>query len=339
MVNAVGNDEIEEGECEATVVVTPQDFFGNSNFEEGDWAQNTDRPDHIGGTADWAVYPTRHFSPSQENLGIMLDTAARYGVTLGRNDKQVSFLDDFLSGNLKIADIGDFDASTKPVPLSALPYWWFVKSEKDEVGIVKSAKTLRLTDHESFARLQAASGALKTAVLNAHQKIGVLDRIIIKYELKVGEDTEGEPIYVPADFRADRIYHLSMKGSVLDVSKPTYITTVECELAAEGADLDALKRGMTQIYKTLGDQGGLKTSLRFGRYALSDSPREDLQEDLQAIHPGLSDTDMDDLYDRMQTVGSQAWDSYGANPDSVNQQVQPAERKRMAELQQVQRRF
>ncbi len=59
MANVAEDDKVFIGECEATVIIRPYDFFQNGDLFSGDWAQLTQRPDHIKGTADWAVYPAR----------------------------------------------------------------------------------------------------------------------------------------------------------------------------------------------------------------------------------------------------------------------------------------
>ena len=335
MANVVEDDQITKGECEATVLLTPKDFFGNSNFEEGDWAQVKDRPEYIAGTADWAVYPTRHFTPSVGNLKTMLRIAMDHNITLGRNSEQIASLSDFLNEKIAIADIGDFDASTKPVPVNVLPYWWFVRSEKTELGENVTVKTLRLQTQEDLMRLQTASGALTQAMLRRDDGLmGVIDRIIIKYQLKVGESAEGN-IYVPADLRVDRRYQLRFNNNVLSVSDPSYITSVECEVNPDGVDQDLLRRAMKKIYNTLCSRGGIKTAVRFGKYSLAEDPREYLR----SVTPGVSDAEFGELYQRMQDVGEQVFEVYGRNPDSINQQVKPATKELMTELQKVHGRF
>lgn len=339
MANVLENDEISTGECEATVVITPEQFFGNRNFEQGDWAQNQDRPDHIGGTADWAKYPTRHYRPTNDNLARLEGVAKRHGVILGRNDAQIEDLRRFREGELTLADIGDFDASTKPVPVKALPYWWFVRSEKDELGRDRTVKTPRLRNEVELLRLQTGSGALVTEMLESGEPVGIIDRVIVKYRLKVGETVDG-PLYVPADLRLDMRRRIQMVEDSLIISDPSFITTVESELNADdGVDLESLKRGMVKVYRTLLERGGLKTHVRFGDYSLVDDPRAHLQKDLQAINPSLVDTEFDELWDRMQEVGRQVFSAYGDNPDSMNQQVAPATRLEMTELQRVNGRF
>lgn len=337
MANVTENDQLVIGECEATVVITPKDFFGNENFEQGDWAQTKERPTHIGGTADWAVYPTRHFRPTLNNLTRMLEVASHCGITLGRNEEQVNYLQQFIEGKLAIADIGDFDASTKPVPVSVLPYWWFVRSEKDKLGKNITVKTPRLKTYEDLVRLHTASGTLMSEMLAAKETVGIIERIIIKYQLGVGENSEGT-IYVPADLRVDKCHKLTLEDTLI-ISEPSYITSVECELAAEKADPQALMRGMRMIYDTLYDKGGLRTTIRFGRYSLAEDPKAYLKEDLQSINKSLTDPMFEELYVRMQKIGAQVFETYEKAPDSINRQVEPAKSGEMARLQQVNGRF
>ncbi|MBI3032630.1 hypothetical protein HYY69_04090 [Candidatus Woesearchaeota archaeon] len=335
MANVLELDDVVIGECEATVLVLPKDFFGNTYFEQGDWSQTKDRPSHIGGTADWAVYPTRHFIPSQDNLRVLLEIAKKHGVTLGRNAEQIASLDRFLDGSLAIADIGDFDASTKPVPISALPYWLFVRSEKDDLGKNITVKTPRLQDYRDVAKLKLVSGAFMEQMLKQDNGIvGVLDRIIIKYQLNIGQGLLGD-IYVPADFRVDRIYQMSHTGKGVHFSEPAYITSVECEVNPDGVSPDLLRSAMLQIYNTLYRQGGAKTNIRFGRSSLAEDPLVYVR----SVTPTLSDAEFGNLYDQMQVVGKQAWEVYERNPDSINRAVQPANKELMAQLQRVSGRF
>lgn len=339
MANVLENDEISTGECEATVVITPGQFFGNANFEQGDWAQSKDRPSHIGGTADWAKYPTRHYPPTADNLAKMEGVAERHGVVLGRNADQIADLRRFREGELALADIGDFDASTKPVPIKALPYWWFMRSQKDELGRDRTVKTPRLKDDVDLLRLQTASGALTKEMLESAEPMGIIDRVIVKYRLQLGETMDG-PLYVPADLRVDMRRKVQMVEGSLIISAPSFITTVESELNTdEGVDLEALKRGMVKVYRTLLQRGGLKTHVRFGEHSLVDDPRAHLQEDLQSVNPNLSDVEFTGLWDHMQEVGRQVFGVYGDNPNSMNRQVSPATREEMAALQKVNGRF
>lgn len=340
MANVKEDDAKTIGECEATVIITPEQFFGNPHFEFGDWSQTKEKPVHIGGTADWAVYPTYHFNPTLENLERMVGVASHHGIFLGRNDEQKGYLRQFLDGDLVIADIGNFDASTKPVSTNALPYWWFVRSEKDHLGKSVSAKTTRLQSYEDIVRLQTASGALMTKILNAGEfgeTVGVIQRIIVKYKLQVGE-CDGSPLYVPADMRVDKQYQLSQCNGCLNLSSPTYLTSVECELD-EHANSKALQRGIDAVYDTLYDRGGLRTAIRFGRFSLAEDPKAHLKEDLQTSNPSLSDEAFTKLYDRMQDVGKQAFKAYERAPDSINRQVEPVDGNVMKQLQQVDGRF
>ncbi len=338
MANVVENDKVVIGECEATVVVSPTDFFKNSNLFQGDWAQVKNRPDHIKGTADWAVYPTRHYKPGINNLEKMVAIADEHRVSLGRNEAQKKYLTQFLRGELEIVDIGDFDASTKPVPISSLPYWWFVRSEKDEqLGKSITVKTPRLETYEDVQRLQIASGALTTQMLDSKESIGVIDRIIIKYQLKVGENSEGD-ICVPADFRADRIYQLKRQNGILTLSEPTYVTSVECELAAEGSEPSALQRGIDTIYRTLDGLGGMRTRTRFGKLSLANDTRYYLERDLQSSNRhNFNESKFSTFYSAMQRDGTQIFEAYAKSPDSINRQVEPANRELMAQLQRADR--
>lgn len=344
MANVVEDDKVAIGECEATVIIRPEDFFKltpdlfGDQYKHFDWAQAENRPDHIKGTADWAVYPTRHYNPTIRNLETMVAKAGKHGITLGRNQAQKDYLRQFLNGSLTIANIGDFDASTKPVSPSSLPYWWFVRSEKDELGKDVTVKTLRLENYDDIQRLQTASGALMTDRLNSGQTIGVVYRIIIKYQLKVGENAQGD-ICVPADFRADRVYQLSKKrkkGAVLEISQPTYITSVECELKAEGADPLAIQRGIETIYGTLRQLGGVKTNLRFGALSLAKDPRTYVQRRTEGL-ARLDPSEFSQFYDAMQQDGARIWEEYAKAPDAINRQVEPANRSLMAELQRADR--
>ena len=52
-------------------------------------------------------------------------------------------------------------------------------------------------DEVDLLRLQTGSGALTKEMLESSEPMGIIDRVIVKYRLKVGEAVDGA-LYVPA---------------------------------------------------------------------------------------------------------------------------------------------